>query len=163
MQRGKIQNLPYTKNKVPKLPLNASGFFTNEAMIRLDEEEARNDRNFGFGNLIRDLGLKRARGGNGKLGTAFTGDFSNSIGALGEGFRSATNNAVDRGFSSRGAMRNIAFEPIRRTIFDKADSANVERLRQNQADRNRRNQLLFQAAREAAQYGFENRQPKEMR
>jgi hypothetical protein len=138
------------------IPLNASGYFSTLAQANLNLAENVNRRRMGFSQLLEDMGM---RSRNGQI----VPDWGNRFGAYAEGSRAAATDTAARGFGPSKDMQRLAFAPTRREILKQTSRARGEMRFENEADRMRKKQILVDAARNAAQYGYENRQPKERR
>lgn len=136
------------------LPLIGSGYFNTLADANFDVATNINRRNLAFGQFLTDLGLRRNRGGQ------IIVDRNNPDGAFQEGARATAYGAADRGFSTGGEMRRIAFQPIRNEITRKARREQANMVFENQADKLARRRMLAQASQDAARYGYENKQPQ---
>jgi hypothetical protein len=138
------------------LPLNASGYFSTLAEQTLNVDQNRARRQMGFSQILQDMGMKSV---NGRL----VADFGNQFGAFAEGARGAKADTAARGFGASKDMRRMTFAPARNEILKQTNRARGEMITENKADQMRKKQILAAAARDAAQYGYETRQPQEKR
>lgn len=144
------------------LPLNSSGYFTTRAQADLDLAQNMQRRETAFAQMMADMGVRPGSWSQALRGQ-ITPDWSNKFGSFAEGYRGAAASTAGRGFGPSRAMRRMTFAPTRSEIIKQVERARNNAIAENQMDKEQRRLVLADASRNAAQYGYENRQPRERR
>lgn len=132
------------------LPLTLSGYFDTAMDAAYELNTGMNDRQRGFNQLMRDLGMRVGRNGVMRF------DRGNPIGAYANAQRDAMYGAADRGFAADGGMRQMIARPAINEISKQASRARSDMAYENQKARTERRRVLAKAAKAAAQFGVKN-------